>query len=59
MVAGYFGYASLLLGKGWAAAASIPGNLIQGVFGLLSAVLFMQMFAKSEAMKRYFSGLMQ
>ena len=30
MVAGYFGYSSLLLGKGLAAAASIPGNLVQG-----------------------------
>ena len=30
MVVLYFVYASLLLGKGWAAAASIPGNLMQG-----------------------------
>ena len=28
MVLGYFGYASLLLGKGWGAAASIPGGLV-------------------------------
>ena len=34
MVAGYFGYASLLLGKGLAAAASIPGNIFQGAVGL-------------------------
>ena len=37
MVAGYFGYASLWLGKGLAAAASIPGNVVQGVFGLAAA----------------------
>ena len=37
MTAGYFGYASLLLGRGLAAAASVPGNLIQGAFGLTAA----------------------
>jgi uncharacterized membrane protein len=37
MVSGYFGYASLWLGKGLAAAASIPGNVVQGVFGLVAA----------------------
>ena len=34
MVAGYFGYACLWLGKGLAAAASVPGNVVQGCFGL-------------------------
>lgn len=38
MVAGYFGYAALLLGKGLAAAASIPGNLLQGAVGIAAAV---------------------
>ena len=38
MVLGYFLYASLLLGKGLAAAASIPGNLVQGVVGLVAAM---------------------
>ena len=37
MVAGYFGYAFLLLGKGLAAAVSIPGNLIQGGVGVAVA----------------------
>lgn len=37
MVAGYFGYACLLLGKGLAAAASIPGNLVQGGVGIAAA----------------------
>ena len=35
MVAGYFLYAALLLGKGLAAAASIPGNIVQGVLGIV------------------------
>ena len=39
MVAGYFGYAALLLGKGLAAAASIPGNLFQAVVGIVAGVL--------------------
>ncbi len=38
MVAGYFGYACLILGKGLAAAASIPGNLLQGAFGIAVAL---------------------
>lgn len=37
MVAGYFGYACLLLQKGLAAAASIPGNLVQGGVGIAAA----------------------
>ena len=35
MVGGYFLYESTLLGYGMAAAASIPGNAVQGVVGLV------------------------
>ena len=52
MVAGYFGYASLLLGKGLAAAASVPGNLIQGAFGLLSAAAVYAILSRSRALAR-------
>lgn len=38
MVFGYFGYACLLLGKGLGAAASIPGNVVQGVFAIVGAL---------------------
>ena len=38
MVLGYFAFAALLLGKGIAAAASIPGNMVQGIFGIIVAV---------------------
>jgi uncharacterized membrane protein len=42
MVLGYFFYAMLLMGKGLAAAASIPGNLMQGVAGVIvSTLLFL------------------
>ena len=46
MVAGYFCYSSLLLGKGWAAAASIPGNAVQGTVCLVAAL------ALCEALER-------
>ena len=39
MVAGYFGYACLLLQKGLAAAASIPGNLVQDGVGIAAATV--------------------
>lgn len=39
MTAGYFTYTALLLGRGPGAAASIPGNLVQGGVGLLLAML--------------------
>ena len=41
MVLGYFGYEGALLGYGWAAAGSIPTNIVQGVFGAAaSSALF-------------------
>lgn len=42
MVAGYFVFSSLILGKGLAAALSIPGNLVQGVIGVVAGILIMQ-----------------
>ena len=42
MVVGYFGYAGLLLGNGIGAAASIPGNLVQGAVGLVAGFLLLQ-----------------
>ena len=50
MVAGYFGYASLLLGKGLAAAASVPGNAVQGAFGLTAAVTLFALLRRSRAL---------
>lgn len=50
MVAGYFGYASVLLGKGLAAAASIPGNIVQGVFGLVAAAVVYVILDRSRAL---------
>lgn len=47
MVAGYFGYACLLLGKGLAAATSIPGNLFQGLVGIAAAMLLHPLLKKA------------
>ena len=51
MVAGYFGYACLWLGKGLAAAASVPGNIVQGAFGLAAAALVYGILAHSRALE--------
>lgn len=48
MVAGYFGYAALLLGKGLGAAASIPGNLVQAALGLLIGFLLLKVLQKAR-----------
>lgn len=50
MVLGYFGYACLWLGKGWAAAASIPGNIIQGIFGLAAAAAVYHLLSRGRAL---------
>ena len=52
MVLGYFGYCGLWLGKGMAAATSIPGNVIQGIFGLVSAIAVYAILDRSHALKR-------
>ena len=56
MVAGYFGYAALLLGSGLGAAASIPGNLIQGAFGLVTSLALAGMLERSGVLKRVWEG---
>ena len=49
---GYFGYASLWLGKGLAAAASIPGNLVQGVFGIAAGIAGYAVLDRSHVLAR-------
>ncbi|MEA5143264.1 MAG: ECF transporter S component [Oscillibacter sp.] len=52
MVGGYFLYAMLLLGKGIGAAASIPGNLVQGAAGMVASVILMGILRKTELDKK-------
>lgn len=50
MVLGYFGYACLWLGKGLAAAASVPGNIVQGIFGLAAAAAVYHLLSRGRAL---------
>ena len=52
MVLGYFGYASLLLGKGLAAAASIPGNIFQGAVGLVVGVVLVTVLERAKVTQK-------
>ena len=49
MVLGYFFYASLILGKGLAAAASIPGNIVQGIAGIAIGMVLAILLQKSKS----------
>lgn len=53
MVLGYFGYAGLLLGKGLAAAASIPGNIAQGAFGIITSFIVMSILTKNKLLEKF------
>ena len=52
MVLGYFGYACLILGRGLAAAASIPGNLVQGAVGIAAASVVYALLERGRALER-------
>ena len=57
MVAGYFGYKALILGKGLAAAASIPNNLVQGAVGIvLSVLLYTALSRVPDIHKAFWKG---
>ena len=49
MVVGYFFYASLILGKGLAAAASIPGNIVQGIAGVTIGMALAMVLQKTKS----------
>lgn len=51
MVGGYFLYESILLGYGFAAVASIPGNAVQGGMGLIFGLLLYRVLEKTELTK--------
>lgn len=54
MVGGYYLYSATFLGKGFAgAAASVPGNLVQGVFGLVCGVVIIKIIAKTRVLSRF------
>ena len=52
MVAGYFGFAALLLNYGLGAALSIPGDLIQGATGIVIGIVLMKLFERSKILDK-------
>lgn len=57
MVLGYFGYETLVLKYGAGAAASIPANLMQGLVGLIAAVVLFRLLYKVPALRdRFWKG---
>ncbi len=53
MVLGYFLFACLIMGKGISAVASIPGNLVQGAFGVVLSSVLYGVFIKSGLFNRH------
>lgn len=51
MVFGYFFWAGLIFGEGFAAAASIPGNLVQGAIGIVCSFVLAAAFDKTKLTK--------
>lgn len=39
MIVGYFAFTALVLGMGWGALPEVPGNCVQGVFGVVVGTL--------------------
>ena len=52
MIIGYFAYESTLLGYGIAAAASIPGNAVQGFVGLVLGTVLHQILYHIPVVRR-------
>ena len=54
MVGGYYVYAALLLGKSFEGAlASVPGNLVQGAFGLVISVIVIRVIARTKVLNKF------
>ena len=54
MVGGYYLCAAVFLGKGFIIAFdSVPGNLVQGIFGIVLGVIIVEILAKSGVVRKY------
>lgn len=51
MIGGYFLYASLILGRGLSAAASVPGNFVQAGVAIAAGNLIMAGFRRAQIVK--------
>ena len=46
MVAGYFFFAAIVLGAGSGAISSIPGNIVQGMFAVITTPILYELLKK-------------
>ncbi|MCH5205252.1 MAG: ECF transporter S component [Oscillospiraceae bacterium] len=54
MVAGYYLYAAVFLSRGFVVALeSVPGNIVQGVIGIIIGLVVIEILAKSGVVRKY------
>ncbi len=54
MIAGYYLYAAVFLGKGFAGAwLSVGGNAVQGVFGAIVGVALIQVIVRTKILRKF------
>ena len=52
MIGGYFAFTAVFLGLGWGALPEIPGNCIQGLFGIIASSLLYSALAKTGYLRK-------
>lgn len=57
MVLGYFAFEAILVGQGLGAAAGIPGNLMQAVFGLIASTVLVRTLSRNTYLRELFPAL--
>lgn len=58
MIIGYYFYSALILGKPFAAAlTSVPGNVVQGVFALVTSVILIEIIKSNKFLSKFFNKL--
>ena len=53
MVLGYFLYETFLSGSAYAALSGVPGNLMQGLVGLISSVVLIILITKNKVINKF------
>lgn len=54
MVGGYYLYAAMLLSKSFEGAlADVPGNVVQGVFGIVCGFVIIQIIARTRVLSKF------
>lgn len=58
MIVGYYFYSALILGDTFAAAlTSVPGNVVQGVFAIVTSVIIVEIIKSNKFLSRFFNKL--